>query len=84
MAAPNLLWSMLVPGCFGMADLMLARHELDENSAKSMVRAAKESGAIISGITEAIEIYLNSEGASSAHINNELEYARKFIARYFK
>jgi hypothetical protein len=67
-------WKSLVPGCFGMADLRFARHPLDEQRAKNMVKEAKRSGSSQEEIIAEIREYLASEGASSEHIDNEVKY----------
>jgi hypothetical protein len=84
MSVNDLPWRDLVPACFGVADLRFARHTLDEERAKNMIRAARESGSTITDITEAIKVYLASKDASVSHIDCELIYARTFISKYFK
>lgn len=80
MASSGNSWKSLIPGCFGIADLRFARHPLDEQRAKNMVKEAKRSGSSQEEIVAEIKEYLSSEGASSAHIDNEIKYVHNLLA----
>jgi hypothetical protein len=81
MAGTSQEWKALIPSCFGIADLRFARHPLDEARAKSIIKQAKQSGSNCEEIMEAIKAFLESEGASNAHIKDELKYARRLVSK---
>ena len=72
-------WRGLLPGCFGIADLKFARHPLDEEKAKTMIREALRMGASSEDIMTAIRWFLASEHASEEHIEKEILHSRKVI-----
>jgi hypothetical protein len=81
MSTPNQkTWRDRLPGCFGNADLKFALHPVDERRAKKMIRDARKSGASSEEILSAIRDYLASKGARQEHIDEQMEYARKFVA----
>lgn len=81
MAESNQEWEALIPSCFGIADLKFARHPLDEARAKSMIKEARKSGSSSEEIIETIRAFLVTQGASSAHIEDELQYAWKLMTQ---
>ena len=72
-------WRGLLPGCFGIADLKFARHPLDEERAKTMIREARRMGASSEDIMTAIREFLASEHASEEHIEKEILHSKKVI-----
>jgi len=72
-------WRGLLPGCFGIADSKFARHPLDEERAKSMIREARRMGASSEDIMTAIREFLASEHASEEHIEKEILYSRMLL-----
>ena len=75
-------WSDQIAGCFGIVDQKFARHPTDEENAKKMIKAAKSAGASSEEVLAAIKNHLKSR--RQEHINDEMEFAKTFVNKYFK
>ena len=64
-----------------MRDLDFASHPADEARAKAMMKAAFASGASLDDVLKAIADFLASKSADEAHINEQLDHARKLRLR---
>jgi hypothetical protein len=71
-------------GCFGTADGKFARHDNDEARAKEWVAAQKASGQNAEQILGSVEAYLRGRNVTAEHMKQELDFARKKIALWYK
>lgn len=64
-----------LPQCFGSTDLEFASHPLEIESAKEVLQLVLENNLPSSSFKKLIKRYLESKGASSFHIDEQIEKA---------
>ena len=72
-------FDLRLPGCFSESDLIFANHAADEERAFEWLVSLREGGI---GWTEArrqISEYLQTRGASKAHIERQITRARSMM-----
>ena len=72
-------WESHVPGCFGGSDHVFAGHPAEEKRAKDLRKVCSEQHIAMEDVDKAIEHFLKSKKVSDAHIQEQVERARKFL-----
>jgi hypothetical protein len=79
---PQTKWRDLVPGAFGVADVIFGKNPADGKRAKAAIKAAKAAGATFEDFEKEVvwHSYKNfkAPGLQQKHIEEQVERARKF------
>lgn len=71
-------WKTLIPGCFGVVDVLFGVHPLDGKRAVEMFEAAYAAGASWEDIEDAALEHMKSAGAGPERIEKSLGLMRSF------
>ncbi|MBE2192083.1 MAG: hypothetical protein IAE63_07880 [Alphaproteobacteria bacterium] len=77
-------WRNMISQCFGCQDKKFALHPSDEQAAKSMIKAAKNSGASLADVEKEIVYFcyknINSEDLLKQHIDDQLKKLKELYS----